>query len=106
MNLSTSTGSGHASGPGGKVFLAGGSSDEDPYSVAGSGSSGSSGNNGRSRSRDKPPKLPPRDNALYAPSIWAKTTESKKDRDRRGGKTMLSSFSYIIVLQLRHHCQM
>jgi len=33
--------------------------DEDPYSVAGSGSSGSSGV--RERSKDKPPKLPPRD---------------------------------------------
>eukprot|EP00095_Tigriopus_kingsejongensis_P004392 maker-scaffold93_size381549-snap-gene-0.14 protein:Tk04392 transcript:maker-scaffold93_size381549-snap-gene-0.14-mRNA-1 annotation:"AGAP007416-PA" len=41
--------------------------DEDPYSIAGSGgSSGSSGNGNRERSRDKPPKLPPRDNnAIY-----------------------------------------
>lgn len=41
--------------------------DEDPYSIAGSGSSGgSSGNGNRERSRDKPPKLPPRDNSIYA----------------------------------------
>ena len=41
--------------------------DEDPYSIAGSGSSGGSGGNGgpggggggRERSKDKPPKLPP-----------------------------------------------
>lgn len=39
--------------------------DEDPYSVAGSGSSGSSGV--RERSKDKPPKLPPRDNSIYGP---------------------------------------
>ena len=49
--------------------------DEDPYSIAGSGSSGSSGNGnhsggsgggGGTRMRDKPPKLPPRDNnAIY-----------------------------------------
>jgi len=38
--------------------------DEDPYSVAGSGSSGSSGL--RERSKDKPPKLPPRD-SIYGP---------------------------------------
>merc|ERR1719245_742658 len=38
--------------------------DEDPYSVAGSGSSGSSGH--RERSKDKPPKLPPRD-SIYGP---------------------------------------
>merc|ERR1719381_72991 len=42
--------------------------DEDPYSVAGSGSSGSSGPGGpRSASKDKPPKLPPRDNSIYGP---------------------------------------
>ena len=81
--------------------FASGSSDEDPYSVAGSGSSGSSGGNGgngRSRSRDKPPKLPPRDNALYGPSLWAKPGEAgahgvlgaadrKKNIDRRGGES-------------------
>ncbi|XP_040564934.1 uncharacterized protein [Lepeophtheirus salmonis] len=59
-----------------------GSSDEDPYSVAGSGSSGSSGPGnhiinrgylgGRSRSREKPPKLPPRDTVYGSSSIWAK----------------------------------
>ena len=38
--------------------------DEDPYSVAGSGSSGSSAV--RERSKDKPPKLPPRD-SIYGP---------------------------------------
>jgi len=43
--------------------------DEDPYSVAGSGSSGSSGPGGpRSASKDKPPKLPPRDNSIYGPN--------------------------------------
>merc|ERR1711915_550263 len=47
-------------------MVGGGSSDEDPYSIAGSGSSGSSGNGNRERSRDKPPKLPPRDNSIYA----------------------------------------
>lgn len=66
-----------------------GSSDEDPYSVAGSGSSGSSGNNivhhapGRAQipppgkpgnqqpgPADKPPKLPPRDTAIYGPTSW------------------------------------
>jgi hypothetical protein len=49
--------------------------DEDPYSIAGSGSSGSSGNGNRERARDKPPKLPPRDNsAIYGtagmPKAW------------------------------------
>ena len=48
--------------------------DEDPYSIAGSGSSGgSSGNGNRERSRDKPPKLPPREN-IYGtaghPKAW------------------------------------
>jgi len=59
-----------------------GSSDEDPYSIAGSGSSGSSGNGNsrnRSSSRDQPPQLPPRDGNLYGtsggphhanPGIW------------------------------------
>eukprot|EP00095_Tigriopus_kingsejongensis_P003377 maker-scaffold153_size302544-snap-gene-2.16 protein:Tk03377 transcript:maker-scaffold153_size302544-snap-gene-2.16-mRNA-1 annotation:"hypothetical protein DAPPUDRAFT_245213" len=66
-----------------------GSSDEDPYSVAGSGSSGSSGGNGgnRSRSRDKPPKLPPRDTAIYGPSLWAKPADpmkKTKNVDKRG----------------------
>lgn len=42
--------------------------DEDPYSVAGSGSSGSSGPGARERSKDKPPKLPPRDNSIYGPN--------------------------------------
>jgi len=48
-----------------------GSSDEDPYSIAGSGSSGSSGNGNtrnRSSSRDQPPQLPPRDGNLYGTS--------------------------------------
>jgi len=64
----------------------GSSSDEDPYSVAGSGSSGSSGGNGmngRSRSRDKPPKLPPREQhsaatAIYGPALWAKPGDGGK----------------------------
>ena len=53
--------------------------DEDPYSIAGSGSSGGSSGNGngplhgRERSRDKPPKLPPREN-IYGtaghPKAW------------------------------------
>ena len=65
-----------------------GSSDEDPYSVAGSGSSGSSGNNrggssggskGSSPPADRPPKLPPRDNptSIYGASIWARPLESQ-----------------------------
>jgi len=41
--------------------------DEDPYSVAGSGSSGSSGV--RERSKDKPPKLPPRDSIYGSHNI-------------------------------------
>jgi len=36
--------------------------DEDPYSIAGSGSSGGSSGNGNRVRQDKPPKLPPRDN--------------------------------------------
>jgi len=43
--------------------------DEDPYSVAGSGSSGSSGNGNSKPQRDKPPKLPPRDNSIYGPQV-------------------------------------
>lgn len=62
--------------------------DEDPYSVAGSGSSGSSSHNGNSSSNgngpsnsnavigssstkraDKPPKLPPRDSGIYGSNI-------------------------------------
>ncbi len=61
-----------------------GSSDEDPYSVAGSGSSGSSGNNNRNGKgstppADRPPKLPPRDNptSIYGASIWARPLESQ-----------------------------
>ena len=67
-----------------------GSSDEDPYSVAGSGSSGGSSGNGGgrlpanpiNRPSDRPPKLPPRDTPIpsnkvkdiygYGPSLWAK----------------------------------
>ena len=65
-----------------------GSSDEDPYSVAGSGSSGgSSGNSGGRvssnpgpKQSDRPPKLPPRDTPMpknkirdiYGPSLWAR----------------------------------
>ena len=65
-----------------------GSSDEDPYSVAGSGSSGgSSGNSGGrvttnpvTKTSDRPPKLPPRDTPMpkakirdiYGPSLWAR----------------------------------
>jgi hypothetical protein len=58
--------------------------DEDPYSVAGSGSSGSSHNGGTNsnsnnsngssgnkdrRTTDKPPKLPPRDSGIYGSNI-------------------------------------
>merc|ERR1712223_1866668 len=65
-----------------------GSSGEDPYSVAGSGSSGaSSGNSGGRvssnpglKQSDRPPKLPPRDTPMpkskirdiYGPSLWAR----------------------------------
>eukprot|EP00096_Caligus_rogercresseyi_P010291 TRINITY_DN369_c0_g1_i1.p1 TRINITY_DN369_c0_g1~~TRINITY_DN369_c0_g1_i1.p1 ORF type:complete len:466 (-),score=86.65 TRINITY_DN369_c0_g1_i1:449-1846(-) len=79
-----------------------GSSDEDPYSVAGSGSSGSSGPGnmimnrgylgGRSRSREKPPKLPPRDTIYGSTSIWAKpeqnqptTTTTTKGKEKTQG---------------------
>jgi len=41
--------------------------DEDPYSIAGSRSSGSSGKG--DRSRDRPPKLPPRDASVYGHPI-------------------------------------
>jgi len=64
-----------------------GSSDEDPYSVAGSGSSGGSSGNSRGvstnpvpKQSDRPPKLPPRDTPMpkskirdiYGPSLWAR----------------------------------
>jgi len=63
------------------------SSDEDPYSIAGSGSSGSSGNGNtrhRSSSRDVPPQLPPRDN-IYgtvqpANNVWRGETEKQRDK--------------------------
>lgn len=69
-----------------------GSSDEDPYSVAGSGSSGSSGHNnsrigkGSSGSSpvDRPPKLPPRDTtAIYGASIWARPLGSQLGHNSR-----------------------
>lgn len=92
MTLSSSSSGNLASGSSSsqmnRPFAASGSSDEDPYSVAGSGSSGSSGNNvvgNRSRSRDKPPKLPPRDpSAIYGPSLWAKPVGN--DTNTRGNK--------------------
>ena len=71
-----------------------GSSDEDPYSVAGSGSSGGSSGNGRpqksARPADRPPKLPPRDNppaAMFGPSLWAKPANpaQKKPQKKSGG---------------------
>ena len=49
--------------------------DEDPYSVAGSGSSGSSGV--RERSKDKPPKLPPRD-SIYGPQNIPKVRRERE----------------------------
>ena len=54
--------------------------DEDPYSVAGSGSSGSSGV--RERSKDKPPKLPPRD-SIYGPQNIPKVRDRERERVRR-----------------------
>lgn len=65
------------------------SSDEDPYSIAGSGSSGSSGNGNtrnRSSSRDKPPQLPPRDNNIYGtvPGVWGQMNDDKKDKKKAG----------------------
>ena len=83
-----------------------GSSDEDPYSVAGSGSSGSSGNNNRGGSKgstppssDRPPKLPPRDNnsshvannttSIYGASIWARPLGSQLSRGNNGGELLL-----------------
>merc|ERR1712226_498155 len=72
-------------------MVGGGSSDEDPYSIAGSGSSGSSGNGNtrnRSSSRDKPPQLPPRDNGIYG-AIWSNNAGSqgqdKKDKKKQPG---------------------
>merc|ERR1711874_409584 len=70
-------------------MVGGGSSDEDPYSIAGSGSSGSSGNGNtrnRSSSRDKPPQLPPRDNGIYGalPGVWGQMNEDKKDKKKAG----------------------
>lgn len=72
-----------------------GSSDEDPYSVAGSGSSGSSGNNNRGGSKgstppssDRPPKLPPRDTtSIYGASIWARPLGSQLSRGNNGNGT-------------------
>lgn len=86
----------------GPARLAGcGSSDEDPYSIAGSGSSGSSGNGNRSgwssyftrsRSRDKPPQLPPRDNNIYSTgnNVWnipnnADSNKKAEKTDKKGG---------------------
>merc|ERR1711981_1065952 len=60
-------------------MVGGGSSDEDPYSIAGSGSSGSSGNGNtrnRSSSRDKPPQLPPRDNGIYG-ALWSNREQAQ-----------------------------
>merc|ERR1739844_190454 len=70
-------------------MVGGGSSDEDPYSIAGSGSSGSSGNGNtrnRSSSRDKPPQLPPRDNGIYG-AIWSNNAggQDKKDKKKQPG---------------------
>merc|ERR1711874_451091 len=62
-----------------------GSSDEDPYSIAGSGSSGSSGNGNtrnRSSSRDKPPQLPPRDNGIYG-AIWSNSSSQGQDKKEK-----------------------
>ena len=39
------------------------------------------------RSRDKPPKLPPRDNAIYGPSLWAKPADG--GRAEKGSKMQL-----------------
>merc|ERR1712045_458301 len=63
----------------------GGSSDEDPYSIAGSGSRGSSGNGNtrnRSSSRDKPPQLPPRDNGIYG-AIWSSGSQSQDKKEKK-----------------------
>jgi len=79
-----------------RPFGSNGSSDEDPYSVAGSGSSGSSGNNNRGGSKgstppssDRPPKLPPRDNShatsIYGASIWARPLGSQLSRGNGNG---------------------
>ena len=79
-----------------RPFGSNGSSDEDPYSVAGSGSSGSSGNNNRGGSKgstppssDRPPKLPPRDNShatsIYGASIWARPLGTQLSRGNGNG---------------------
>jgi len=66
-------------------MVGGGSSDEDPYSIAGSGSSGSSGNGNtrnRSSSRDKPPQLPPRDNGIYG-AIWSSGSQGQDKKEKK-----------------------
>merc|ERR1719336_172080 len=81
---------GHGGGGNNGVMMrpfghSGSSGDEDPYSVAGSGSSGGSsgppragGLSARSTAgADRPPKLPPRDTALYGPSLWAKPPQAQ-----------------------------
>ena len=56
--------------------------DESKLSLHSGSSGGNGGLNGRSRSRDKPPKLPPRDShsaaaAIYGPALWAKPGDNK-----------------------------
>ena len=97
-----------------------GSSDEDPYSVAGSGSSGgSSGNSGGRvstnpvpKQSDRPPKLPPRDTPMpkskirdiYGPSLWARpavpalTNLKKTPKKSSGGNLASSLWLYILKL--------
>ena len=58
-----------------------------------SGSSGGNGINGggRSRSRDKPPKLPPREHsaaAIYGPALWAKPGDGGGGKAGVGGGGM------------------
>lgn len=90
----------------------GSSGDEDPYSVAGSGSSGGSsgppragGLPGRSAAAggvDRPPKLPPRDTALYGPSLWAKPAQaSTASQPKKGAKKSSGDDPYYSGLRAR-----
>ena len=99
-----------------------GSSDEDPYSVAGSGSSGaSSGNSGGRvssnpglKQSDRPPKLPPRDTPMpkskirdiYGPSLWARPAVpalanlKKTPKKSSGGRSIIWSNCMLFICDI------
>merc|ERR1719244_1638358 len=65
-----------------RVMIGPGSSDEDPYSIAGSsGSSGNGNTRNRSSSRDQPPQLPPRDSNLYGTSNGTKQSPGWNEKE-------------------------